>query len=309
MAQTPDINISGLFSTECIACAVSQSIRCARLCNATRADEEQIVAKVLDRCKAEDWSEKGCTSRMIADLYRITGEHLEIADPFLDAKIKSNKFAAGMAKKLAVDIAAEHEDAKSRLYHTIRMAVIGNYIDFGTALFRGLDQLEHLIGDTELRHSDYDALWTDLSHASSLLYLLDNSGEVYLDMHAIERIAEVFPNIRKITIGLKNGPLINDVTMGDVVDLGLDTARFNGIKPELVGFGTETSGAWPAVTDESVTELFDAHDVVISKGQGNFEALGPFGLGAYFMLVIKCPIVADMIHEKARVGDGVLVFK
>ncbi|KAG9394605.1 Uncharacterized conserved protein UCP006593 [Carpediemonas membranifera] len=312
-ATAVNLNTGGLFSTECIPCAMRQAIRLSRMCAATNEAERTIVQQVMENCSsaATDWNSKGCTSQMISDVYRITSSELLSPDPFHAAKKESNALAKGIAAKLSRENDASHAGKpKERLYHAMRMAVIGNFIDFGALSLNDISDgsLETLLDEMTLKHDEFERLWTDLSEATSLLYLFDNSGEVYLDMYALRVLAEVFPNISSFTLGLKHGPLINDVTMSDIPELGLDSLDLGDADVRFIGFGTPEHGQWPHCQDEDVHELFRAHDVTISKGQGNYEALGPFGFGAYYLLVLKCPIVADLMGlSDVGVGDGVIV--
>lgn len=109
---------------------------------------------------------------------------------------------------------------------------------------------------------------------------------------------ESFPKVN-ITFAVRYEAIINDVTIKEAVASGLD--KISNIVPA----GCSALGT---ILDESSEEFIDIYynsDIIISKGQGNFEALSEEKGNIFFFLKEKCP----MISNKLNVNLNDYVFK
>jgi len=141
--------------------------------------------------------------------------------------------------------------------------------------------------------SHFEELKKALSEAESVLYLGDNAGESVLDRILIEEIkAPVIYAVRDI-------PVLNDATYDDAVASGI------GESAEIVSSGTTAPGTILRTCNDNFLEIFRNADVVISKGQGNYEALSDVDRSIFFLLRAKCPVVAEDLGVK----DGDLILK
>ena len=141
---------------------------------------------------------------------------------------------------------------------------------------------------------DYPAFRAALKDCRKLLYVCDNSGEIAFDRLLIERLRERC----QVTASVKSEPIINDATMQDAEEVGL---------PALVRVIETGSGDigvnWERASREFV-QAFRAADIVLAKGQGNFETLDETPGEIFFLLKAKCPEVAAELAVK----EGALIF-
>ena len=134
----------------------------------------------------------------------------------------------------------------------------------------------------------------DLAQAGTILYIGDNAGEIVFDKLLVEELAD-----RKdydITFAVRSGPIINDATRDDAIAVGLDKYV------NLIEIGTRSPGTVLDLCTQEFQKCFQESDVIISKGQGNYEALDP-SPNLFKLLVVKCELVARDIGADVKVGD------
>ncbi|MGK7394802.1 MAG: damage-control phosphatase ARMT1 family protein [Candidatus Cyclobacteriaceae bacterium M3_2C_046] len=213
---------------------------------------------------------------------------LQNNDPYLDLKKKHNQ---SMLEKYALfyDLVKNHPDP---VLAALKLSISGNVIDLGMKHQMNIEETVHKAIETEIKVNHIDRLLNDLKENRSILYLLDNTGEIVLDKLFIQIMLEhqLF-DPDKITAVVRGMPIINDATMADAVDVGL---------PELVPVisnGDGSPGTLLEHTSLAFIELFQQADLIISKGQGNFETLNHHrDKNIYFLLLTKCPIVARELN-------------
>lgn len=180
------------------------------------------------------------------------------------------------------------------------LAIGGNIIDFSPKT-NDMDKVIDNILNSTLKVNHVDLMIEDMKKAERILYLTDNAGEIVLDKLFIQML--IRNNIverSKIVVAAKGYPVINDATLEDAEETGLTELV------RVVSNGDCTPGTLLRETSEEFRKLFESADVVISKGQGNFETLDAVtGKNIYFMLIAKCRIIA----EKMGVGIGDFVCK
>jgi uncharacterized protein with ATP-grasp and redox domains len=221
-------------------------------------------------------------------LYRMIAEISNTEDIYADLKIQSNR--AAMA------ILADLEDviryAKDPLDTAIRLVIAGNIIDYGSHQEFDLKQTIDNILNSSLTISDLDDFRKDLQKAQSILYLADNCGELVFDRLLIELIG------KPVTIAVKEKPIINDALRSDAEICGLSlTCR-------IISNGTDCPGTPLRSCSKEFIKEFEEADLIISKGQGNFETLSDINAPIYFMLMIKCPVVAKHLDEITGNGNS-----
>ncbi len=119
----------------------------------------------------------------------------------------------------------------------------------------------------------------ELSDARSLVYLTDNCGEIVLDKIAVKMLQKLYPHL-SITVIVRGEPVVNDATMEDAAMCGLTE-----LVP-VIGNGSRVGGTWLPDISEEARQLLDRADVIIAKGQGNFETLNGCGLNIYYLKFI-----------------------
>jgi uncharacterized protein with ATP-grasp and redox domains len=89
-----------------------------------------------------------------------------------------------------------------------------------------------------------------------------------------------------VTVAVRGAPVINDVTIADTQPAGI---------PGLVEVVDNGSDAPGTILDDCSAEFqrrFDEADLIIAKGQGNYETLSEVEKDIFFMLKAKCPVIA-----------------
>ena len=202
--------------------------------------------------------------------------------PFSFDELKKGYNAMMLEKE--TEIRGKIGQAADPLAVALRFAQIGNFIDFGAMdsvddakLMEFLEQAETL----PLSEDTYQSFTEDLKTAKKLVYMTDNCGEVVLDKLLLETIKQTVPHL-EMTIIVRGEPVLNDATMEDALQVGLETCG------KVIPNGTNIAGTYlPWVSAEAKDALEEA-DLLISKGQGNFESLHGCGLNIYYLFLCKC---------------------
>ena len=224
--------------------------------------------------------------RRVADtVIQERGESLDF-DIYSIVKEKSNTLSLAYAEKFQKKL-----DASESPFETgLQIAAAGNIIDFG-AINQGpinLNKELQSLNKTPFARYDIEPFIKTLDDASTLLYICDNSGEIVFDMLFIKELQRAYPNLQ-IVAALRDKPIINDATLVDAKTVGLDrlvtTISSGSVYPGTI---------LPETTDE-FQNLFASADVILSKGQGNFETLLPIAdKRLFFLLRIKCEYMAAL---------------
>lgn len=214
-----------------------------------------------------------------------------IDDPFVEAKRIANAHAADVLDNLRALI----DDAADPFAAAVRIALAGNVIDF---IYRGSHDLlvaaKRLLAEP-LGIDAVDELRDELATARSVLMLGDNVGETWCDRLLLER----FPPHVKVTYAVRSAPILNDVTLPDAKIAGLDKLAV------VLDSGSDAPGALLDKLTPAMRERLDTADIVLSKGQGNFESLfGRAKRPLYFLFLVKCEHVAKIIGHP--VGKGII---
>jgi uncharacterized protein with ATP-grasp and redox domains len=213
-------------------------------------------------------------------------------DPYAAAKKAGNDAAMAMLPALREKIKA----AADKLETAVRLAVVGNVIDLGIKHEADLDAtVEQALGDGFARF-DYDAFKHKLASAKRILYVLDNAGEIVFDKLLMDGLKA---QGKMVLAAVKAGPILNDALMADARQVGLDKAV------KVIDTGNNFVGVVRDKCSEFFLKVLDTADMVIAKGQGNYETLDDSGDRFFFILKAKCPHVADALGVKK--GDLALV--
>lgn len=212
---------------------------------------------------------------------------------------KGKRLSNDLMLRLLPELQAQVQTANDPLRTAFALAQIGNYIDF-TALYGKVDfeTLRGLLRDTDRylpEKNEYRNFLTDLSCAKSLVYICDNAGEIVADRIAAEMLRAAFPAL-SLTFAVRGLPTVNDALREDALMAGLD--RFGGI----IDNGSAISGTeFAYLGQEMKTALHDA-DVIVAKGQGNFETMLGCGLNVYYSFLCKCRRFTDFFAVAPLTG-------
>lgn len=207
-------------------------------------------------------------------------------DIYFDVKKLSND----LALKYAGEFRKKVSSASSPVEAGLKLAAAGNIIDFGAKSLGSINIEEELkkLEETKFERYDIESFKFNLKNAENMLYLLDNSGEIVFDMMFIEELQKVYPDL-EITAALREKPIINDATLEDAGYIGLDK------KVKCISSGSVYPGTILDETNDEFMKYYNSADVILSKGQGNFETLLPEAEERlFFLLRIKCDYMAEL---------------
>lgn len=176
------------------------------------------------------------------------------------------------------------EDEEEILKHALNYARSANYIDYGATNHVEKEQLLELIRkakDESLDAKTLEYFREDLSKAKEILYLADNCGEIVADKVLIRVLKKFYPHAN-ITVMVRGMAVLNDVTLEDAKAVGLTEIV------RVIENGNGVAGTQINLLSDEARQLLGMADVIISKGQGNFETIHGCGLNIYYLFLCKC---------------------
>ncbi len=275
---------------ECLPCIMKQSYNTAR----RSTDDEEVIRTILDRTAEYvttlDLNQTPADASYFA--YAVTRKLTGNNDPYEKEKRLHNQQCLSILPELRKRIEATEDP----LYTAVKAAIFGNLIDLGIGFSFNIERDMETIFSGDPVVNDFNRLRDILdSGRKNILYLGDNAGEIVFDRLFIEKIM----NDHEITFTVKQGPIINDATMVDAEQTGI-TDLVRVIETGSDGIGVK----WAAVSDE-FRIMYESADIVISKGQGNFETNSDRRDNIFFLLKAKC----DSVAKKLGVSFGDVVIK
>jgi uncharacterized protein with ATP-grasp and redox domains len=263
---------------ECVPCFLRQALDASRMVTEDPAVQERVVRETL-RLAAEmsfDRSPPWMGQRIHKLLREATGDR----DPYRELKRRSNAFALELYPALKRRVRTSADPFAT----AVRLAIAGNVIDFGSRSSLSDSEIHEAIEDAMNDPLDPGAL-ADLrqgvEQARDILYLADNAGELVFDRLLIEDM----PGDR-VTLVVRGGPVINDATREDAEAVGLSSLV------TVMDNGSDVPGTILEACSQSFQERFEASDLIIAKGQGNYETLNGGDANLFFLLKVKCPVIA-----------------
>lgn len=274
-------------SIDCLPCLLRQTLQTTKISSTSANVQEKAVRAVADfiaRCDLDT-----SPPLLAAEVYEIIEEVTGIKDPYEEKKKESNEIALSILPSLLKEV-QECED-KDGLLLAIRFAIAGNIIDYGA--YNDFDiegTLEKSRSEEFIIDHTGKLLQTieGLRQGASILYLADNCGEVVFDTLLVEKL---FAKGFKITIAVKDRPIINDALVSDAYIAGLDKYG------EIISNGTRCPGTVLKRVSKQFWDMYEKADLVISKGQGNFEGLSEAEREIFFLLTVKCAAAAKHLRE------------
>ncbi len=268
---------------KCLPCVVNQAIKVAGI---TGVDEkEELLREVFTYLSEMDFDTT--TPEIIGEIFEIIKKYTNNPDPYKETRNYYNKLFLKLLPKFERKIEQDGNSFQS----AIRYAIVGNIIDFNpihnTLLEDVLDCFEKM-EQLELAIDDSKMLMEDVLNAEMLLYLGDNCGEICMDKIFIKQIKKINPNI-KILFGVRGKPVVNDSTAEDAYIVGIDEYA------EIIDNGDGSLGTVLSRTSSEFKEAYKNTDVVIAKGQANYECLSEENKNIYFLLMTKCDVIAEDI--------------
>lgn len=280
---------------DCRPCLLRQMKLTAR---AAGADENLVkeIAGMVDRELADIWDTELSPPEISAPLYRATGKMCGEDDPYLAKKVHYTREAL----KCLPTIDSIIKDADDPFDMAVRISIAGNVIDFGTGEDKGDLDVAGILDEfleKPMHIDDTRSLRRIASGAGKILFIGDNAGETVFDRPFLS----VLQQSGDLYYGTRDVPIINDATTRDAVLAGI------GLHAEIVSSGSGLPGTVLRECSLEFRNLYNEADLIIAKGQGNFETLTelPPGGRLFILFLIKCPVAARQVG--GEVGDMVVM--
>ncbi|HMA62950.1 MAG TPA: ARMT1-like domain-containing protein [bacterium] len=259
---------------DCIPCFMEQALRVGRL----STEDESRVKDILDnvgemiRGIPMESSPPEIALHMYERIKKVSGN----PDPFAANK----KEHIEKATKLYPHMKEILDESDDRLLDAVKLAIAGNIIDLGATKTFNIEEdiLKSLHQDLYINH--FETFKKYIKESNNILYLGDNAGEAVFDKLLIEEIDT------PVTFAVREKPVINDITKKEASTVGIDKVA------RVISSGTSAPGTVLETCNDKFLELFDNADMIISKGQGNYEALSAIDRPIFFLLKAKCEVIA-----------------
>jgi len=290
---------------ECFPCFLRQVVIALSQVSVDETLKVEILKETLEVIRGTDTSKTPAHSTTFIHR-KIRG--LLGCDPFREIKQRYNRIALGLYPRLKSLV----DDSPDPLWTASRLAIAGNVIDFG--IYKEVDIEAEITRSLkgEIVWDDYADFRRALDSTEGVLYLIDNAGEIVFDRILIETIRD---RGKRVTAVVKGGPVINDSTAEDALEVGLQEVC------EVKENGSDAIGTILEWCSEEFRELFSRAPLIISKGQGNFETLMNVDREVFFLFQAKCDVVSGFLgvangsmllvenrklfsHESTRMGTN-----
>lgn len=245
------------------------------------ADEERNTAYMKEIAKIIGESSDEASSAYLVYLFnQVYRRYFGETKDYTEIKKEYNAYVLRMEEDLYEKIlGAEDPLAQSVVY-----ARIGNYIDFGAMqnvekeVFLKLFEDE---GKNRLDLAVYEDFLSDCREGKKFLLLADNCGEIVLDKLFLRELKKRFPHLN-ICVMVKGEEVLNDATMEDAKETGICGAA------RVIPNGNGVAGTVEDMLSEEALEALEQADVILAKGQANFETLSGCGRNIYYSFLCKC---------------------
>ena len=276
----------------CMCCAVNkQEEKIRKFPDMDKKTE--YMKKVMSNLSSAE--EQDCSPSLSVEIKKLYSEFWNCpAEDYTEIKKEFNQLMLNVEASVEEKIRTSADPLETALLY----ARIGNYIDFAALENVSQETMLKLLENENqepLSQTEYANFQTDLSTAKTLVYLTDNCGEIVLDKLAVKILKEKYPQLN-ITVIVRGYPVVNDATMEDAEEIGLTDIV------KVTGNGSNVGGTWfPGLSNEART-LLEQADVILAKGQGNFETMNDCGLNVYYLFLCKCDLFQRRFHAKALQG-------
>jgi len=193
------------------------------------------------------------------------------------------------------------ETSGNPLLTAFRFARTGNYIDFGALREVEEEKFLTLLEEQQLTQEDlqtWQSFIDQCKTAKTFLYIHDNCGEVVLDKLFIHELHISFPQMTIYSL-VRGDEALNDVTPADAAYVHLEEEAI------VISNGLPLSGTDYSLLPADVKSIFDSADIILSKGQGNYETLAGRGHHIFYAFLCKCQVF--LYHFKVPKFTGLFI--
>ena len=283
-------------SLDCIPCFLRQSLEAARMATDYEIIQRIVLKEVMKYLQKVSFDNS--PPELSREVHSIIRNLTKSKDPYKLVKINSNKLVKSKYFKLEQIVTL----AKDPLLMAIKLSIVGNVIDFGTSNRFSLEDTINAASKKHFVDEDYQKFREKLNKSKTVLYIADNTGEIFFDKLLMKKLSDMG---KKITFVVKANPIINDATIEDARFAQID--KIATILEGDAGQPCSCPGILLKYASEEMLNHLKSSDMVISKGQGNYESLSSIDRDIFFLLMVKCPLVAKDIGTE--MAELVLRFK
>ena len=259
---------------DCYPCLYYQALRTARMIT---QDEKKILDILNNVSRLLPQLSFNVTPPEIGKkMYDLIEQMTEVSDPYQTIKQECTQ----RALRMYPDIKKRIKDSPNQLEMAVRAAVAGNVIDFGVHAEFDFDKDLETVFTQEFAINHLPEFSEAVKQARRLMYIGDNAGETVFDRILIEEMN------KPIVFVVREKPIINDAVYQDAVEAGLDKVA------EIISSGSDAPGTILSLCSDEFMNAYNNADLIISKGQGNYEALSEENRPIFFLLKAKCPVIA-----------------
>ena len=277
--------------SECLQCMLKNHLaKCPKdASEELRVEYTQKLMRILSEAPKTD-----SAPVVVRRIEKLQRELFGIKNEFGEVKRHFNQVMLGKVAEVQERI----DSAEDSLKMALKSAMVGNYIDFGAMIQVDETYLTELLrsaAEKEFDEIQYQNLKTDLSVGKKLVILTDNCGEIVMDKLLIREIQKRYPHL-EITVIVRGMPALNDATMEDAVQVGLTQIV------KVIGNGNDIAGTCLEELSEEARAVFEDADVVLAKGQGNYETLRGEVKNIYYLFLCKCDMFSQMFGVPRLTG-------
>ena len=265
---------------DCLPCMLKQVLEASRMATEDTALQEKILIEATGIIS--NYKRYCCSPELALAMHQTVKKHSKKPDPY--DIIKSRDIKA--AKEVYPFLKSFLQEKSDSLYWALKISATGNIID--SAIYNTIDVKGCVKNEIEKNFSicDISSLENKLKKAGTVLIIGDNAGETVFDKVLAEYLLRFGV---KVIYAVRNNPIINDTTFKEAYESGLDSCT------TIISTGCDAPGAILDKCSNEFINLFNISDLVISKGQGNYEALSDCGRNMFFLLKAKCPVISKKL--------------
>lgn len=268
---------------ECLPCLVNQVVKVSKIVGIE--NEERLYHHLFKYLSTLDF--QLTNPEIIGAVFEYVKKQINNNDPYYDIRKSFNKMFLKKEKEFEKII----ENTENSFYMALKYAIIANIIDFSPRN-NNFDNISQFFNDMKNKALIIDhhlQLLADIKSSDTLLYIGDNCGEICLDKILIKKIKEINPKLQ-IFFATRGTAVVNDSIEEDGYFIGLDKYA------TIINNGDYSLGTVLKRTSEKFRKIYYQADMIIAKGQANYESLSDENENIYFLLITKCAVIAKYLN-------------
>lgn len=268
-------------SLDCLPCMLRQVIEASRMATDDTSIQDKIIIEATGILS--NYKDYSCSPELAVPMHQTVKKYTNCPDPYDIIKNRDIKAAKAVYPLLKSFL----QQKNNSLYWALKIAATGNIIDSAVNNDTDINSCIQNELNKEFVICDIKSFESKLKNAKTALIIGDNSGETVFDKILAEYLSDL--DI-KVTYAVRNKPIINDVTFKEAYESGLDSVS------TIISTGCDAPGVIIEKCSDEFIDTFNSSDLIISKGQGNYEALSDCERNVFYLLKAKCPVLSKMLN-------------